>query len=153
MGILAGGWRRALGGGGGAGDVHFVTWRLVAGQRPLSPPERAIVCDALRRGDADRYRLFAYVVMDDHVHVLVEPISVGADRLVESWKSFAGHQLQRLHGRRAPVWEEEARDTVVRGREELRVRAEYIVGNPWKRWPFVRGYPWVWEAVPEGRGR
>jgi hypothetical protein len=35
---------------------------------------------------------------------------------------------------------------VVRNEEELREKAEYIVGNPWKRWPFVRSYPWVWEA-------
>lgn len=135
------------------GVVHFITWRLAAGQRPLTGAERAVVCQALRCRDGDRYRLIAYVAMDDHVHVLVQPTAVPVVRLVDSWKSFTAHQLQGLHGRRGPVWEEESSDRIVAGDEELRGKAEYIVGNPWKRWPFLKGYPWVWEAAsPEKAG-
>lgn len=133
-------WRRDV-----AGAVYFVTWRLAAGQRPLAPRERGVVSHALQHGNGAAHRLLAFVVMDDHVHVLVEPTGIPLERLTHSWKSFTTHQLQRLHRREGPVWETGSFDRVVRNDEELRQRAEYIVGNPWKRWPFVKSYPWVWE--------
>jgi REP element-mobilizing transposase RayT len=125
--------------------VSFVTWRLAPGQDDLAAAERDIVSRVLRHGEDRRYRLFAFVVMDDHVHVLVQPVSTPLDRLVRSWKSSSAHQLQRLHRRPTPVWQTESFDRAVRGAEDLRQQAEYIVGNPWKRWPFIRGYAWVWD--------
>lgn len=117
----------------------------------LAPGERDLVCQVLRHGDGARCRLLAFVVMDNHVHVLVQPTSLTVDRLVRSWKSFTAHQLQRLHRRVGCVWREESFDRVVCNEEELRQKAEYIAGNPWKRWPFIKGYRWVWEAQEAGQ--
>lgn len=128
------------------GIVHFVTWRLASGQSPLASAERTVVRDSLRHGDGELHRLLAFVVMDDHVHVLLEPRSVPLERLIHSWKSFTAHQMQRLHGRKGRVWQEASFDRILRGDQELREKADYIVGNPWKRWPFLKAYPWVWEA-------
>ncbi|HSK08944.1 MAG TPA: transposase [Vicinamibacterales bacterium] len=132
--------------------ISFVTWRLAQGQHDLGPAERDVVSQVLRHGEDSRYRLFAFVVMDDHVHVLVEPVSAPLDRLVRSWKSSSAHQLQRLHRRTAPVWQTESFDRPITGGEDLRLQAEYIVGNPWKRWPFIRGYAWVWERGDGSEG-
>lgn len=128
------------------GTVHFVTWHLDRGQIVLTPSERDLVCRVLRSGEGERYRLLAFVVMDDHVHVLVQPTGIAVDRLTHSWKSFTAHELQRLHRRAGSVWRQECLDRVVATGQELRQKAEYIVGNPWKRWPFIRRYAWVWEA-------
>jgi REP element-mobilizing transposase RayT len=125
--------------------VHFVTWRLHSEQRPLAPAERTVVAAALRHGDGTSHRVIAFVVMDDHVHVLVQPKAVSLDRLTHSWRSFSAHELQCLHRREGAVWQQECDDRVVHGDEDLRQKTEYIVGNPWKRWPFIKGYPWVWE--------
>jgi putative transposase len=134
-------WRRD-----GSFTVYFVTWRLDSQQRPLAPAERTIVATTLRHRDGESHRVIAYVVMDDHVHVLVQPKAVPLDRLTHSWKSFSAHELQRLHRREGPVWQPECYDRIVRGDDDLRQQTGYIVGNPWKRWPFIKGYPWVWEA-------
>jgi REP element-mobilizing transposase RayT len=130
----------------GRGTVYFVTWRLASGQRPLVAAERGIVSRAIHHRDGVLHHLLAFVVMDDHVHVLVEPLGVPLERLTHSWRSFTAHELQRLYRREGPIWQPESFDRIVRGEEELRQKAEYIVGNPWKRWPFVKSYPWVWEA-------
>jgi REP element-mobilizing transposase RayT len=135
------GWRPE-----GPGPVYFVTWRLAQRQPGLAPAERQLVSQVLHHGDGDRFRLLAFVVMDDHVHVLVQPRTVPLDRLVHSWKSLTSHQFQQLHRRAAPVWQNGSLDRVVGTPEELRQKAEYIVGNPWKRWPFIKGYAWVWEV-------
>jgi REP element-mobilizing transposase RayT len=133
-------WRRH-----GSRVVYFVTLRLAAGQRPLTAAERGVVSGSLRHRNGVAHRLLAFVVMDDHVHVLVEPLAVPLDRLTHSWKSFTTHELQRLHRREGQVWQSESLDRAVLNDEELRQRADYIVGNPWKRWPFIKSYPWVWE--------
>jgi REP element-mobilizing transposase RayT len=127
-----------------AGSIYFLTWRLATGMAPLSGDERQVVAEAIRHFDGDRYALHAFVVMDDHVHVLVS-VSAGLtlERIVHSWKSFTSHKLVQ-EGRRAPVWQREYYDRIVRDEAELLEKGEYIVGNPTKRWPATDAYPWVW---------
>src|SRR5438067_1612913 len=55
------------------GATYFVTWRLAHGQPDLTHAERAIVAAAIRHFDGTRYALAAFVVMNDHVHVVVHP--------------------------------------------------------------------------------
>lgn len=132
-------------------DAHrditlFVTWRLQGRPRTLEPAERELVCQVLRHGDGERYRLRAFVVMDDHVHVIVTKGTIPLERVVHSWKAFTAHEMQRIHRREGTVWGDDALQVPVTTDGELRRRTEYVVGNPWKRWPFLRSYPWVWEA-------
>jgi REP element-mobilizing transposase RayT len=136
----------AAGGSETRGLTFFVTWRVHHTDRILSPPERDLVCRTLKHGDGGRYCLRAYVVMDDHVHVLVTVMHIPIERLVHSWKSFTAHELQRLFRRTGGVWQPDEVRVPLVGEEALRHKAEYIVGNPWKRWPFLKHYPWVWEG-------
>jgi REP element-mobilizing transposase RayT len=133
--------------------AFFVTWRLGRAQPVLTPPERDLVCSVLRHGHGERYTLVAYVVMDNHVHVLVRATGPPIDRLLHSWQSLTTHELQRVSRRSGRVWQEGAVTTVLRTEDALRVKTEYVVGNPWKRWPFLKRYPWVWEAGEDTRAR
>ena len=123
----------------------FVTWHLASGQRALEPRERDVVARTLSRGDGNRYQLLAFVVMDDHVHVLARPGGWSLDRAAHSWTSSAAQQLRVISGRRLPLWKDSPRLEPVKTDEQLHGLEYYIVGNPWKRWPFLRNYPWVWE--------
>jgi REP element-mobilizing transposase RayT len=130
-----------------ADAVYFVTWRLAQTQPELSADEKDLVIGALRNFDSQRYELLGYVVMSDHVHVVVKP-ATGHDlsAIVQSWKSYTANRLQRAHERTGRVWQREYFDRVVRDAEELSNRLAYIVGNPGKRWPDIEGYSWVWVA-------
>ena len=126
------------------GAAYFITWRLADGQPDLTPDERSLVAAALRHFDAERYTLFAFVIMNDHAHAIVTPAqNYRLQDLVHSWKSFSAHGLRR-GGRRAPVWQDGYFDRIVRNEAELREKARYIVNNPWKRWPDLQEYPWLW---------
>jgi len=76
----------------------------MSGPRFLRQPEIAeIVVTALRDGDSQfhRYQLHAYVVMPNHVHMLVTP-SVVSTRWLGPLKGFTSHQANGLlgtHGR------------------------------------------------------
>ena len=99
---------------------------------------------AIKYFDERRYDLLAYVVMDDHVHVLVRPLEDHElHALVHSWKSYTSKRLMKLSDRVAPVWQREYFDRIVRDETELMAKLEYIVGNPYARWPETQEYPWV----------
>jgi putative transposase len=127
-----------------SGAVYFVTWRLAKHQPALGPDERTFVVTAIRHFENQRYDLPAYVVMDDHVHVLVRPVEGSSlHRIVHSWKSYTATRLGQDWGRLAPVWQREYFDRIVRDVVEWRQKAEYIVANPLKKWPSEPEYPWV----------
>lgn len=125
------------------GAVCFVTWRVVDAAAPLTADERSIVVDALRYFDGQRYDLFGYVVMDDHVHVVVQPLAHPLSAITQSWKSFSAHRIASLRGRHGSIWQAESWDRVVRDDEELHQTVAHVAANPIRRWPAIEGYPWV----------
>src|SRR5438094_1426716 len=93
----------------------------------------AIVVSALRHFDRDRYLLDAFVVMPNHVHVLVQ-LAKGqalAD-ILHSWKSFSAKAINELLGRKGQLWQEESYDRIVRDWNELVGYRDYILHNPEK---------------------
>jgi REP-associated tyrosine transposase len=126
------------------GAIYFVTWRLNPGQHPLTAGERTRVATALQHFNGERYTLFAYVVMDDHVHLVVEPLhGVRLERLVHSWKSYTAARMQR-GDRKGRVWQREYFDRIIRDDTEFNAKVEYVLDNPYQRWPGIDHYPWTW---------
>jgi REP element-mobilizing transposase RayT len=124
---------------------YFVTWRLREGQSLLEEKERDLVTAALRHFDGGRYELLAWVVMPDHVHVIL--VLAGEHTLasvLHSWKSYTAHILRRASDRPAPVWQDESFDRIIRSDEELLEKITYIENNPRKRDPGVVDYRWMW---------
>ena len=66
----------------------------------LRRPEAAkVVESALLHFDGERYRLLAWVIMPNHVHVLVETLpGFSVARIVQSWKSFTARRINSLMG-------------------------------------------------------
>jgi putative transposase len=126
------------------GCVYFITWRLHESQPELVAAERDVVVAALRYFRDQRYDLLAFVVMNDHVHVLVQPQNAfRLQDIMHSWKSFTARVLQKDFQRRGTIWQAESFDRIVRDETELLEKGQYILNNPLKRWPELREYPWV----------
>ncbi len=104
----------------GHGECHLRNQRLAA-----------IVANALRHFDRERYRLDAFVVMPNHVHVLVQPKSGHSlSEILHSWKSFSAHSINKALHRKGDFWMEESHDRMVRDFEELERYRDYIKENP-----------------------
>ena len=130
------------------GAVYFVTWRLYPGRPILQPDERTKIVEILCHFEKVRYLLFAYVVMDDHVHVVLQPVDgVSLQQIVHSWKSFSARRLQQEHGRIGALWQSESFDRIVRDETEWLEKIQYIMNNPYKRWPNITEYAWVKPVV------
>jgi putative transposase len=80
--------------------------------------------------------------MDDHVHVLVQPVDRSLERIVQTWKSFTAHEINKVRGVEGTVWQPEYIDRIMRTEEEVFEKAHYILNNPKKRWPELGEYAW-----------
>ena len=124
--------------------IYFVTWGSRPGQEALTIIERDHVAASLQHFNHTRYELFAYVVMNDHVHVVVQPLGdFTLERIVHDWKSFSTVCMQRGH-RRGRIWQREYYDRIIRDDTEFAAKIEYILSNPTERWPGIERYPWTW---------
>jgi REP element-mobilizing transposase RayT len=83
--------------------------------------------------DGERYRLLAWVVMPNHVHVLVQldqqhPLP----KVLHSWKSYVANQANKILGRSGPFWQREYFDRFIRNEDHYRNAVRYIEDNPVK---------------------
>ena len=104
-----------------------------------------VVQENLLHFDGQRYRLLAWVIMPNHVHVVVEvPAGGKLGALVHSWKSYTATAINRVLGRSGAVWFRDYFDRFVRNEEHLAAVVEYVHQNPVKaklvkgpeQWPF-----------------
>jgi putative transposase len=87
--------------------------------------------EALLFFDGDRYRLHAWRVMPNHVHVMVTPASehmLGS--LVQAWKGFTARRINQAHGRGGPLWFREYFDRKIRNESHFEIARHYIEQNP-----------------------
>jgi putative transposase len=114
-----------------------------------NPAAASIVQSALLFFDADRYRLHAWCVMPNHVHVLVTPSAeYSLSALMHSWKSFSALQINRTLDRSGPVWFTEYFDRKIRNERHFEAARFYIEQNPVKArlckeagvWPFSSAF-------------
>ncbi|MBA4138270.1 MAG: hypothetical protein C0518_13235 [Opitutus sp.] len=95
------------------------------------PVNGDVVCGALRYFAGVRYLLDEFVVMPNHVHVLVKPLpGHGPAEILHSWKSHTANQLNWRLGRTGQLWQHESFDHLVRNDAAMEAIRRYIRENP-----------------------
>ena len=111
------------------------------------PGIAGLVADALRFFDGQRYRLESWVVMPNHVHLVVEVWQTPLVQLLHSWKRHTAVAANRLLGRSGRFWQREYWDTLVRDEEHSGRARRYVEDNPLKA-KFVRDLAeWPWSSA------
>jgi REP element-mobilizing transposase RayT len=102
------------------------------GECVLKRPELSqIVADSLRYFDGDRYQLGDFVVMPNHVHLLVMFSGPGKLKLqCRSWKKFTAGRINEQLGRRGHFWQDESFDHLIRSPDQFEYFRRYIAENP-----------------------
>ena len=125
--------------------AYFITWRLARGQPSLSETERSVVMETFHYYHGKRYELYGCVVMDDHVHAVCRPFDdFDLTQIVQTWKSYTAKKIQLSRSASGPLWQEEYFDRIVRDEQELLEKLDYMHNNPYKRWPGLEEYAWMW---------
>jgi hypothetical protein len=95
------------------------------------PELRLVVEETLLAGLGSAYHLGEFVVMPNHVHVLVAPVGDGSlSQIVGGWKSITSRRINRLLGRRGMFWQKESFDHLVRSADKFDELSRYIRDNP-----------------------
>jgi REP element-mobilizing transposase RayT len=107
--------------------------RARSGPLHLRRPEIAeLMVEALLHGQESMkyYELHAWVVMANHIHVLLAP-SVAVAKITHSLKRFTAREANRiLHVTGQPFWQDESYDHLVRNTGEFDRIVRYIENNP-----------------------
>jgi putative transposase len=97
------------------------------------PDIASLVVQALHEGEVrfHRYKLHAFVVMSNHVHLLATG-SVALHSWLRPLKGFTGHEANRILSQHGPFWQEESYDHLLRKPDEFERIKRYIEWNPVK---------------------
>ena len=122
-----------------------------------------LVQNALLHGDVERYRLLAWCIMPNHVHVMIEmrpewPLN----KILQSWKSYSGRRIKfpssRAGARRSQeepswssatrtIWQREYWDRFIRDDHHFQTCLAYIENNPVKAGLVSRKSSWPWSSA------
>ncbi len=111
------------------------------------PEIAALVRDALRYFEGDLYRLHGWVVMPNHVHVLVTPLGDHSlSGIVHSWKSDTANQANKVLERSGEFWYEDYFDRFMRDEDHFATTLDYIRWNPVKAGLCTEPEDWEWTS-------
>ncbi|GAB1365869.1 transposase [Candidatus Cloacimonadaceae bacterium] len=105
--------------------------------RILHQPE---ICDIIKESfqhfDGLRYKLLAYSVMPNHVHVVIFPLrqedgeAYSFHHIIYSWKRFTANAINKLLNRKGSLWQKEGYNRLIKDEMELGRVVNYVLNNP-----------------------
>ncbi len=124
----------------------------MTGPRWLERPDvSAIVAEAIHYRDVKMYDLYAYTIMPNHVHLVINTVgrpdwsTYNLTSIIDKLKWNTALKCNKLLHRTGQFWQHESYDHVIRNGEELERTIWYILSNPvnaklvkeWTDWPFT----------------
>jgi len=119
------------------------------GACPLREPRLAqMIQENLWFHDGKAYRLLAWVIMPNHLHVLSQmwkPLGV----VLRNWKSYTGSKANKMLGLVSETfWQADYFDRYIRDQEHYRRVVRYIENNPVKARIVREPAQWPWSSAP-----
>jgi REP element-mobilizing transposase RayT len=98
-----------------------------------NPNVAAMFVRTLRHFDGSRYRLHAWCVMPNHVHVVFRPLAeYTLTAILHAWKSYSAKEANRMLRRSGNFWQREYYDHLIRDERDLQRCIRYVLDNPKK---------------------
>lgn len=147
--------------------IDAILDRAENGPRWLGQTEvAAVVEDAVLRRYAELYKLWAYVVMVNHLHVLLRPKSIVSTKplptqsfvtladITKRIKGYTAREANRILQRTGKTfWQQESYDHWPRDEHEFFRIVAYIENNPVKAGLVQRPEEWKWSSAAERKRR
>jgi putative DNA methylase len=101
----------------------------------------------LRKDEGQTYRLIAWVIMPNHVHLVVDVWKTPLSVLLNQWKGRSARAANQLLGRRGHFWQADYFDSRVRDPEQLGRFIKYTESNPVKAGLAPARRQWLWSSA------
>lgn len=112
------------------------------------PRIATMVETALHHFDGERYTLLAWVIMPNHVHVIIEVFQGHAMwTVVQSWKRYTARRANALLGLRGSFWQKDYWDTFMRDEYHLERAVRYVHSNPVSACLVEEASDWPWSSA------
>jgi len=139
--------------------IHYDEWLDKCTSGPRWPENEEVVLTVNKKileMSNNRYRLFAYCIMSNHVHLLIENLvretavhqgkssNYPITETLRLLKGSTARYCNQILGRSGQFWHHESYDHIVRSEKELEKTIRYIINNPvkaglvqnWKDWKY-----------------
>ncbi|MCK7595639.1 transposase [Lysobacter sp. CAU 1642] len=119
-------------------------WKRFA-EHPAAHEAARTLAQPCAWGDAG---LLAWVLMPDHLHLLIQLEEQPLGRVMQQGKSRIAVAVQRIEQAPPPFWQPAFHDRALRSEEDIRRAARYLVANPLRAGLVdeIGAYPY-WDAV------
>lgn len=95
--------------------------------------------------DKKRYRLHAWCIMPNHVHIIAEVMPKNdLSKIIHSWKSYTAHKANEILNLTGAFWQHDAYNHIIRSRKEYHFQIQYTWENPEKA--KLRNWQWRWKT-------
>jgi REP element-mobilizing transposase RayT len=106
-----------------------------------------VVEKTLLEADGCAYRMQTWVVMPNHVHLVMDVWNVPLVKLINSWKGRSSREANKLLGRRGAFWQEDYYDTLIRDEAHLKRAIRYTEQNPVNAYLTKAAREWPWSSA------
>lgn len=130
-------------------ETFFVSTNILNFRHLLQSERSAslfIECLYLYRSE-ERYLLHEFVVMPNHVHLIVSPRGVTIERVVGMIKGGFSFRAKEQFGWKGPTWIRSFQDRRLRDAEEYAVRKTYVWENPVRAGLCARPEDWPYGSA------
>ena len=109
----------------------------------------AIVAGALKHFDGQRYALTAWVIMPNHIHVILRPLgNHQLHEILKSWKGYSSREANKTLQRTGDgFWEREYYDHLIHTDDEKAAMIAYVHENPVKAGLCSQPEDWKWSSA------
>ena len=70
--------------------------------------------------------------MPNHIHLIIYKLKKPLYKIMQVLKGFTAHEINKTVNRKGKFWHAESYDNVVRSRNELHNKIQYVLNNPVK---------------------
>jgi len=114
-------------------EYPYVVTTVTLNREPIFKESIAadIVLEAILFGRRQQwYYLLSFVIMPDHMHLIIIPRDKNISECMKSIKGFSARQINSVFDRKGSIWQNGFYDYILDGEEKVLSRMRYIEDNP-----------------------
>jgi putative transposase len=132
------------------GSSYFVTTRCWQGRAIFQVPEIAeiLLATIFKYRDAGSYALHEFVVMPNHLHLLITPgQAISLEKDIQLIKGGSSYQIHKDRRHKMEIWQQGFHDWTIRDFDDWQAKAEYIRQNPVRAKLVQRAQDWPYSSA------
>src|SRR5215471_6914393 len=116
----------------GPGWTYFVTTKAWQGVSAFQVREitETVVNKLLEYRNGGNYLLHDFVIMPNHLHLILTPSSTSLERCLQLIKGGSSFEIHKLRGGRGPIWQSGFHESRVVDWPDYRKKRDYVLFNP-----------------------